>query len=353
MAEKSQKSSRNPFFFEQKQLSVGASAGIARQGKGADTPNALMSGADQAMYLAKQNPEGRPSIYDKAAFPVRPTLENRQMLLAAMRSGQIMPHYQPKICLGTNQIVGFEASSRWHHPQRGLLPPSQFLPMINELGLQGAFMIHTAEHVMRHLQTIVNDGLDPGQVSINIPEVTLATLSGQGDLFTVIDLYPALRPYLTFEITEDIFISRATNIIRELIIRFRRAGVRISLDDFGTGFASLQHLKELEFDELKLDTSFIRDLGVDPAARVLVERLVTISRGLNVKLIAECVETRDQRDMLRGMGCNLVQGYLYGAAAPFAETHLRLAAQTRDTAPHRRATRPRRAAISRLPAGRA
>ncbi len=313
--------------FEQKQLDVGVSVGIARQGPDASTPPELLSGADQAMYLAKQDSETKVKIYDKNAFPVRPTLEDRKMLLDAMETGQIVPHYQPKVRLDTGEIIGFEALSRWHHPSRGLLSPSHFLPMINELALQGVFMAHTAEMVMQNLAEMINDGLDPGQVSINMSEVTLATLLGRKELFEIIDRYPKLRHHLTFEITEDIFIARSSELIRRSITMFRRAGVRISLDDFGTGYASLQHLKELEFDELKLDTGFVRDLGIDPAAKVLVEGLVTISKGLQVDLIAEGVETEQQRDMLREMGCKYVQGYYYGAAIPFEETCLRLVAE--------------------------
>ncbi|MEO0904793.1 MAG: EAL domain-containing protein [Pseudomonadota bacterium] len=311
--------------FEQKKLGVGVCVGIARQGPDASTPPELLSGADQAMYMAKQDHDTHVKIYDKNAFPVRPTLEDRRILIEAMESGQILPYYQPKVRIDTGQIVGFEALSRWQHPTRGTLSPSHFLPMINELALQGTFMAHTAKHVMQDMSTLVADGLDPGQVSINMSEVTLATLLGRKELFMIIDRYPELRHHLTFEITEDIFIARSSDIIRRSIQMFRQAGVRISLDDFGTGFASLQHLKELEFDELKLDTGFVRDLGIDPAAKVLIEGLVTITKGLQVELIAEGVETAQQRDMLRDMGCKYVQGFYYGAAMPFQETHLRLA----------------------------
>jgi EAL domain-containing protein (putative c-di-GMP-specific phosphodiesterase class I) len=190
-------------------------------------------------------------------------------------------------------------------------------------------MAHTAELVLDDLAQMTIEGLDPGQVSINMSEVTLATLLGRKELFAILDRYPELRHFLTFEITEDIFIARSGEMIRRSIQLFRNAGVRISLDDFGTGFASLQHLKELEFDELKLDTGFVRDLGFDPAAKVLIEGLVTISKGLRVDLIAEGVETEKQRNMLHEMGCKYVQGYYYGAAMPFAETCLRLETQKR------------------------
>lgn len=313
-----------PIPFEQKKLQVGASVGIARQG--CDTPNiaALMAGADQAMYLAKQDPDDLPIIFDKQAFPVRASLEDRNILINAMRSGEIVPYYQPKISLKTNRLVGFEALSRWQHPTRGLLSPAEFLPLINELGLQGEFMLHTAGRVLQDIQTLTAEGLDPGQISLNVSEVTLATVSGHADLLAMIDRYPHLRQHLTFEITEDIFIARAGDIIQRSIANFRRAGVRISLDDFGTGFASFQHLKDLEFDELKLDTGFVRDLGVDPATHVLVDGLLTMGHGLGVQVVAEGVETSQQRDILQKMGCQIVQGYLYGSAAPFADTMLRL-----------------------------
>ena len=316
--------------FEQKQLDVGISIGIARQGPDANTPPELLSGADQAMYLAKQDSNTDIMIYDKSAFPVRPTLKDREILLDAMHNGQILPYYQPKVRIDTGEIIGFEALSRWEHPTRGVLAPSHFIPMINELALQGSFMAHTAELVLRDLAHMKREGLDPGQVSINMSEVTLATLLGRKELFGILDRYPELRHHLTFEITEDIFIARSSEIIRRSIQLFRNAGVRISLDDFGTGYASLQHLKELEFDELKLDTGFVRDLGFDPAAKVLIEGLVTISKGLKVDLIAEGVETEEQRNMLRDMGCKYVQGYYYGAAMPFHETCLRLDAPNRS-----------------------
>ncbi|MEJ6403500.1 putative bifunctional diguanylate cyclase/phosphodiesterase [Yoonia sp. 2307UL14-13] len=316
-----------PIPFEQKKLQVGASIGIARQGPDTADLAALMSGADQAMFLSKQDPDNVPLIFDKAAFPVRASLEDRHVLLAAIRNSEIVPFYQPKVSLGTHRIVGFEALSRWHHPTRGLLSPASFLPMINELGLQGEFTLHTAEHVLRDIQDWAAEGLDPGQISINIAETTLATVSGHDDLLALIDRYRHLRKYLTFEITEDIFIARSADMIQRSIANFRDAGVRISLDDFGTGFASFQHLKDLEFDELKLDTGFVRDLGIDPATHVLVAGLLTMGRGLGVQVVAEGVETAHQRDMLVDMGCEVVQGFYYGKAAPFGETALRLEAE--------------------------
>jgi diguanylate cyclase (GGDEF)-like protein len=314
----------SPIPFEQKHLTISASIGLARQCSDNANVAGLLAGADQAMYAAKLAPNDGPVIYDKNAFPIRATLDDRSMLLAAFESNEIRPFYQPKISLDTGKIVGFEALSRWCHPTRGELLPAVFLAPINELGLQGAFTLHTAECVLNDIDKLISEGLDPGEVSVNIAEVTLATISGCDDLMSLIDRYPNIRHHLTFEITEDIFIARSSEIIQRSIARFRRAGVRISLDDFGTGFASFQHLKELEFDELKLDTGFVRDLGTDPATNVLVSGLLTMAQGLGVQVVAEGVETTDQRDTLRQMGCKIVQGYYFGKAEAFSDVRMRI-----------------------------
>ena len=319
-----------PISYEQKKLTVGVSVGVAQQGRDITTPVDLLSAADQAMFLSKETPDSHTSIFQKDAFPAHASLEDRLILQAAMRNNEIRPFYQPKVCITTGNTIGLEALSRWQHPQRGMLFPSNFIPMINELALQGEFTIHTTERVLHDLDIWVRDGLNPGQVSINLSEVTLATVSGRQELFAVIDKYPHLRRHLTFEITEDIFIARSGDIIQKTIADFRRAGVRISLDDFGTGYASFQHLRELEFDELKVDTTFVNDLGVDPSATVLIDGFLRIAEGLGVQVVVEGVERKNQLELLRKMGCAYVQGHYYGAAMPFNETQLRLETETVD-----------------------
>jgi diguanylate cyclase len=315
-----------PIAYGEKFLRIAASVGISLTGFGEDTVAALCSGADQAMYRAKGENGARAVLYDPTAFPVRLSLKDRQTLIEAIRTARIRPHYQPKVCLRTGVLSGFEALARWDHPTRGLLSPDAFLPQINELGLQGDFLLTMARHVLSDVAILVGEGFDPGQVSINMPDMALATHSSRLDLDRLITTFPAALPHLTFEITEDVFIARAGDIIKDSIAHFRRAGVRISLDDFGTGFASFQHLRQLEFDELKIDTSFVRDLGHDPAATVLVDGFLCIARGLGVDVIAEGVETETQRDILLSMGCRHAQGYLFGRAMPLDETRIRLAA---------------------------
>lgn len=305
-----------PITYDHRQLEVGASVGIAVTQSATDTLAGLALGADQAMYRAKADPSNNAIVYDPKKFPLRASLDDRVTILRAIRKRNIAPFYQPKIDLETGFIVGFEALARWRHPSRGLLLPSKFLPFIDELGLQNEFLMRTTTSVLEQIEDWLAQGFNPGEVSVNMPEMTLATLSGRAAVLDLIQKYPNARKHLTFEVTEDVFIARSGNLIQECIAEFRKEGIRISLDDFGTGFASFKHLRELEFDELKLDTGFVRGLGHDKAAEVLVEGFLGIGRGLGVDVIAEGVETEKQRQLLLAMGCRICQGFYYSTALP-------------------------------------
>ncbi len=253
-----------------------------------------------------------------------------------MHSSALRPFYQPKVDLISQRTVGFEALARWQHPTRGLVSPAEFLPMIEELGLHGDFLTHMATIVLDDVENMIAEGLDPGQVSLNVPEMALATHSGQKDLENLLAAHPSASAHLTLEITEDVFIARSAEIIRESIAHFRSNGLRISLDDFGTGFASFQHLRELEFDELKVDVSFVADLGLEPQVEVLISGFLAMAEGLGVNVIAEGVETEEQHAHQLRLGCKTAQGYLFGKAMPTSETRIRLLTEQCATQPMRR-----------------
>ena len=307
-----------PVEVDQWYLTVGASVGVAVS-RGDDTVETLMSQADQAMYLAKLDESDKVRLYDPVTCPQRPSLNDQADIVAAMASGRLRPFYQPKVDLATGRIIGAEALARWQHDDGQILYPGQFLPTIRDLGLQGEFLMHMMETTLRDIGALTARGISPGYISVNLPEVTLATLSGRDALLTLVRKYPMALPHLTFEVTEDIFIARSNAIIQQSIVQFRRMGVRISLDDFGTGFASFKHLRELEFDELKLDTDFVSGLGKDTAAKVLVGGFLDIGTGLNVDVIAEGVETEEQAALLRELGCREAQGFLFSPACPLSD----------------------------------
>lgn len=324
LAEQMARAMQAPVYYLDRALHVSASVGISLGRGGTLGVEAMCAQADQAMFRAKSENGGHAALYEPGHFAPRPSLEDRTAILDAMMRSHIRPFYQPKVCLETGRIEGFEALARWLHPSRGLLPPGEFLPQVNELGLQGDFLSHIAGAVLRDVAALMAEGLDPGQVSINVPEVALATRSGRADLEALIGRYLQVRGNVTFEITEDVFIARSAEMIQASIAHFRGLGLRISLDDFGTGFASFQHLRQLEFDELKIDTTFVAGMGLDPAADVLVAGFLSIGTGLGVRVVAEGVETDDQLRQLRQMGCTVGQGYLFGAAMPLAEARARL-----------------------------
>ncbi len=311
-----------PIEWNQRQLKIVASIGVAMTGDGPPAPaatvSALCSAADQAMFAAKSSPNRTPLLYQSHLFSPRMTPDDKQVLVDSITNGSLKPYYQPKVHLPTGRIIGFEALARWDHPAQGKRLPSEFIEQINELGLQGDFMTCMATQVVRDVAAMLDLGFDPGQVSLNVPEVALATHSGRQDLHRIVAGNPNAINHMTFEITEDVFIARAADMIQASITSFRELGLRISLDDFGTGFASFHHLGQLDFDELKIDTSFVAGLGVDATSDVLVRGFLNMASGLGVSVIAEGVETEAQRQDLINMGCVIAQGYLFSAAVPFA-----------------------------------
>lgn len=313
-------------------LQISASIGIALSGQVTQGVAALCAAADQAMFRAKSESGGRVVLFDPADFPPRPSLEDRNIIAVALRHGAIRPHYQPKVALDTGATIGFEALARWDHPERGLLLPADFLPQIRDLGLQGEFLTAMVQAVLADVATLRAEGLDPGQVSVNLPEAALATQSGRSEIDRMIAAAPEAARHLTFEITEDVFIARAGGQIQDSIAHFRGLGLRVSLDDFGTGFASFQHLRQLDFDELKIDRSLVADLDSDGAAQLLVRAFLDIGQGLGADVIAEGVETEGQRKHLLALGCRLGQGFHFGRAMPFADMRTRLIAAAAEDA---------------------
>lgn len=315
-----------PITFGDRKLSITASIGVA-VASAQDSSASLMSGADKAMYRGKLDDVSRVVLFDPAIHLPRASLEDRRVLLAAMFNAEIRPYYQPKVDIHTSRIIGFEALARWEHPVLGLLSPAEFIPQINELGLQGDFQIHMATAVIGDVAKMVEDSLDPGQVSLNISEAALATLSGRQELTEIIVNHPHALPHLTLEITEDVFIARAGGIMQASISHFRALGLRMSLDDFGTGFASFQHLRQFEFDEMKIDRSFVADLLEDNGtSEVLITGFMAIAQGLGITVVAEGIETDAQARKLASMGCNFGQGYFYGQCAPYADVYRNLRA---------------------------
>ena len=306
-----------PVKFNDIELSVGMSIGAIIAAPDMETSEKITAAADEALYQAKENKKSSVVLYDPRLARKRIPIEDRMNIEAAIKDRRIKPFYQPKFSLKDGSVLGFEALARWPLDPASSSDSAAFVATIETLGLTSEFTYNMARQVFADVLHMKAEGLDPGQVSLNISEVSLATVNGLEDLQWLLAENQEVIPHITLEITEDVFISRAGARIRDSIKDLRNLGVRISLDDFGTGFASFQHLRQLEFDELKIDTEFVRGLGKDPTAEVIVDGFLSIAEGLGVSVVAEGVETEAQRAYLEDRGCLSAQGFLFSKARPF------------------------------------
>lgn len=301
----------------QHELSVGISVGAAICDKKLASPEKIMMAADEALYRAKENNKSAVVLYSPSTPRKRVSIDERRSIEAAIKQRLIKPHYQPKFRMSDRKVIGFEALARWPIRPESPSESAGFISKIEDLGLLGEFTYHMARQVLADIAAMVDEGLDPGQVSINLSEATLATANGLEDLQWLLAENRRVVKHVTLEITEDVFIARSGAKIRENIETLREVGVRVSLDDFGTGFASFQHLRQLDFDELKIDTAFVAGLGHDRTAEVIVDGFLSIAQGLGVGVVAEGVETEAQLEYLRARGCPIGQGFLFSKAQPF------------------------------------
>ena len=300
-----------PFVIGNREFRATASIGIATYPRDGLTAEQLMQNADIAMYDVKSHGRNGGRVFTtemNAGHTQRLVLENDLRL--AISQGQFEAHFQPQVSLSQGHVVGVELLIRWRHPVLGLLMPGQFVALAEETGLVCAMsdwvleracaqlaLWHALGH--RHLRMAVN--LSPLELARNdIVERVTAPLSRHM-------LPPGV---LEIEITENMLLDDAPSVVEKLE-RLRAQGVRVAIDDFGTRYSSLAYLRRFPIHSLKIDQSFVRDLGPDGASPI-IQAIVGIARGFNLHLVAEGVETAEQLHALRALGCDEVQGYLLG-----------------------------------------
>lgn len=287
----------------------------------------LICHADMAMYRAKV--EGRNSF--KFYVPNMQEQSFQKLLMEnnlrrALGNGELEAYYQPQIDLSTNKIVGLEVLLRWKHVTLGSIPPSKFIPLAEESGL----IIDIGNWVLRNscLQAIAwqKKGLPPIQVSVNLSIKQLQQKKLLASLQKILDETNFDSNYLELEITEGIMIENVEEKI-VLLNQFRQMGIQLSLDDFGTGYSALSYLKNLPIDTLKIDRIFIEHISHNAQDQVIVASLINLSHSLNLIVIAEGVETKEQVEFLRSLGCDRIQGYFFYKALPAEEIESLLRAQ--------------------------
>jgi diguanylate cyclase (GGDEF)-like protein/PAS domain S-box-containing protein len=312
--------SEHPFNLDDREIFATASVGIAifpQDGQDVDT---LLQHADTAMYEAKR-PGGNSHHFFSENLHQK-IIERHNLegsLRRALREEEFFLVYQPQVDLKSRKIVGVEALVRWKDPDKGLVSPAQFIPLAEETGLirpLGSWILRTA---CARAAAWQRAGNSPWRIAVNLS----ARQFTQPDLVEQIDLIlkeTGLSPQLLeLELTESVFMENMDSAI-EVLVDLKARGIQIAIDDFGTGYSSLSYLKNFPIDRVKIAQEFVRDVLTDPNDRAIVEATIAMARSLRLQVIAEGVETREQMEFLRSLGCLEMQGYYF--AVPMAENEI-------------------------------
>lgn len=297
---------------------VTASIGISLYPEDAGEAEGLLRCADAAMRRAQAEGGNTCQFYtvDMTA-QTRERLELEGLLRQALGNGELSFHYQPQIDLLTGRCIGTEALMRWVHPQRGMISPATFIPLAEETGLIeeiGLWGLKAACAWNRGLQA---RGLTPIPVAVNISARQLYRADFPEMVAAILEQTGLEARWLELEITESMLMKDVKSAIAAMT-RLNRLGISLALDDFGTGYSSLSYLRQFPIEKLKIDQSFIRDLVLDPNARAIAGSIVALAKSLNLRTIAEGVETEEQAAILQALGCHEVQGYWYSRPLPMA-----------------------------------
>ena len=302
-----------PFHIQGHEIYTGTSIGITLAPEDGDDANTLLKHADLAMYKAKE--QGRNTFHyftreltDKAQHYV----EMEKELRRAIHQNEFVLHYQPVIDLKEERIVGVEALVRWNHPERGLVFPDEFIPVAEESHL----ILELGEWVLRNAcSEVALWNINDLHLAINVSTNQLRGSFNREVVEGIIDQSGFRPERLNFEITESLLMEEESEVTQTLQ-EFRDLAIHLSVDDFGTGYSSMSYLRTFPVNILKIDRSFVRDMETDPGDAQLVATIIGMAKNLNLRVIAEGVETEHQVRILRRLGCDMVQGYYYGKPQP-------------------------------------
>jgi len=303
-----------PMLMDGRQFEVRSSIGIALYPEhGADAAT-LLRRADVAMYTAKRAGSGH-ALYDLLHDEHNPA---RLMLASELRHAitrdELVLHYQPEVAMCDGRVQRVEALARWQHPQRGLIAPTEFIPLAEEIGLITALTQWVLETTLRQCSAWRDAGYTLG-VAVNLSVRTLHDPSFPDTVAWLLRRYGVAPAMLTLEITESTLMSKPVQ-ARAVLTRLAEQGIAIAIDDFGTGYSSLGHLRRLPVDEIKIDKSFVLGMTADAKDTAIVRSIVDMSRHLGLRVVAEGIEDRASWDALAGMGCAMAQGYYLSRPLP-------------------------------------
>jgi len=300
-----------PHIIDGKSLDANASIGVSTYPNDGPDAESLMNKADTAMYEAKQTGRNNFQFFRR---DMHARLADRQLLEADLRyalgRNEFLLHYQPRYNLRTKQLTGVEALIRWAHPQRGIVPPGQFVPIAEECGLILPIGRWVLLEACRQARAWNDAGLGVVPVAVNVSASEFAEKDFISGVRAVLIATGVEPENLELELTESVLMQDAESTVRTLGA-LKAMGVRLAIDDFGTGYSSFTYLRRFPVDALKLHQSFVQEITLDPGDATIVSAMINIGKSLKQRVIAEGVETRAQLNFLQHHGCNEGQGYYF------------------------------------------
>ena len=304
-----------PYEIDGHQVVIGTSIGVAVSPENGFEPDLLLKNADMALYRAKADGRNTFRFFERemdARLQARRLLELD--LRKALPAGELELFYQPLLNVRANAISGFEALLRWHHPERGMVSPAEFIPLAEEIGL----IVQIGEWVLRQACKEAAKWPEPLHVAVNLSPAQFKSRNLVPAVVGALASSGLDASRLELEITESVLLQDNDDNLATLH-EFRSLGVRISMDDFGTGYSSLGYLHKFPFDKIKIDQSFVRELSERQEAMAIIRAITSLGVSLGISTTAEGVETVDQFERLRAEGCTEVQGYLFSKPRPAGE----------------------------------
>ena len=305
-----------PFPISGQDVVIGSTLGISIYPADGTDAAVLLRSADVVLREAKAR---APGSFFFANAELTAALEGRleleRALWGAVGRDELVVHYQPQVDMADRSLVGAEALVRWQHPQRGLVPPGEFIPLAEEMGFIRALGEWVMAESCRQVAEWQRDGFIVPRVSVNLSAQQMDDADLVAKVTAALDAVDIATERLELEVTEST-IMRDSKVASAVLAGLREHGTDLALDDFGTGYSSLAQLRSLPLRRLKIDVSFVRDIGRDPAAEAIIRAIIAMASSLGLETVAEGVEREDQHVFLHDAGCDIGQGYLYGRPVP-------------------------------------
>lgn len=308
-----------PILLEDHKIFSSASIGIALFPQDGQDGETLLNNADVAMYHAKRMGKGSFEFFhDFMNIKAKKRMEMENYMHQAVTNNELHLYYQPVINAVSGQLIGAEALMRWDSPQLGFLHPGDFIPLAEENGMIVKFGEWALHEVCRHYQGWQKRGMGYLSIAVNLSSLQFNQISFVPMIKAILNEYQLDPAFLVFELTETVIMADSEKILGTLL-ELKKMGIKLSIDDFGTGYSSLSYLKRFPLDSLKIDRSFIKDLSSNAEDAAIVNAILALATALNLHVIAEGVETIEQKEFLQNTTCQAIQGYFFAKPMPLAE----------------------------------